>query len=197
VSPIATEHRLADLRTRIANSHGADARKLALLVAVHEILRRRAEVMDASSITVIAEPRRFDPRRWPDGRSEKLDVYERLVQAVRETLPQIVPAGSRVLVVSRGDERMLVSAGLRAEHFPQDGGGGYAGHYPRDGAAAVAHLEALRSAGAEFLALPASAFWWLDHYAELFSHLRPLVVHSDDDVAIYDLRLLAMEGAAT
>jgi hypothetical protein len=196
MSPISAETRLADVRVRIAGWEG-DTRKLALLVAVHEILRRRAEVIDASNAMEVAEPRRFDPTRWPDSRRDKLDAYERLVSAVREMLPRIVPTGAKVLVVSRGDHRLIGLSGLRAEHFPQDVTGSYAGHYPRDGVAAVAHLEALRAAGAEFLAVPATAFWWFDHYADLFSYLRPLVVHADDDVAIYDLRLPTKKGAAT
>ena len=66
-----------------------------------------------------------------------------------------LPAGARVLVVSRGDEDIVDFARHRGEHFPQAEDGRYAGHHPADSAEAIAHLEALREAGAEYLVIPA------------------------------------------
>jgi hypothetical protein len=43
-------------------------------------------------------------------------------------------------------------------------------------------------AGAEFLLVPATAFWWLDHYAEFAVRLETGLYHLDRDCAIFDLR---------
>jgi glycosyltransferase involved in cell wall biosynthesis len=92
-----------------------------------------------------------------------LDQVERVRAQVRATVPQ----GGRVLVMTRGDEALLRIGRRQGGHFPQSPTGFYAGHYPADGAAAVAHLEELRAAGAQYLAIPAEASWWLEHYREL------------------------------
>jgi len=124
--------------------------------------------------------------------------YRRAVERVREAVAENVPAGASVLVVSRGD-RELVDLGDRgASHFPQAADGGYLGYHPRDGADAVARLEAARAAGAEYLVLPATAAWWLEHYADFATHLRdryPLTVH--EACSIFDLRQAeyAVKGA--
>lgn len=93
--------------------------------------------------------------------------YREAVDRVRAQVRAAVPEGGRVLVVSRGDEALLRLGRREAGHFPQSPTGLYAGHYPADGAAAVAHLEELRAAGARYLAIPAEASWWLEHYSEL------------------------------
>ncbi len=92
-----------------------------------------------------------------------LDQVDRVRAQVRATVPQ----GARVLVMTRGDEALLRLGRREGGHFPQSPTGLYAGHYPADGAAAVAHLEELRAAGAQYLAIPAEAGWWLEHYREL------------------------------
>ena len=45
--------------------------------------------------------------------------------------------------------------------------GTYAGHHPADSAEAIAHLEALRAKGAEYIVFPQTALWWLDYYDAL------------------------------
>ena len=79
--------------------------------------------------------------------------------------------------------------GVRAGHFPQDADGGYCGFNPADGAEAIERLEALRSQGAQYLLVPASALWWLDHYAEFREHLQRTCseVHRDDCCVIVSL----------
>lgn len=93
--------------------------------------------------------------------------YRDRVGRVRAQVRATVPEGSRVLIVSRGEESLLRLGRRDTGHFPQSPTGFYAGHYPADGAAAVAHLEELRAAGAQYLAIPAEASWWLEHYPEL------------------------------
>jgi hypothetical protein len=98
--------------------------------------------------------------------------YARLVERVRSAVRDAVPAGASVLVVSKGDEGLLKLDGLRAGHFPQTVRGEYAGHHPADDAAAVAHLDALRAKGAQYLVIPATSVWWLEHYDGFRRHLE-------------------------
>ena len=48
----------------------------------------------------------------------------------------------------------------------------YAGYYPDNSLSAIAHLEALRAEGADYLVFPATAFWWRDKYADFYRHLE-------------------------
>lgn len=104
-------------------------------------------------------------------RSEGLG-YRHLVERVRAALEERVPAGERVLVVSRGDRDLLDLDGIEAGHFPQDSEGRYLGHHPRDSEDALVQLETLREGGASYLVLPATSSWWLDHYEGFAEHLR-------------------------
>jgi len=98
--------------------------------------------------------------------------YRRMVAQVQESVKRAIPAGASVLVVSRGDRELVDLDGREASHFPQDAAGGYLGHHPRDSADAISRLEALRAGGAEYLVLPSTASWWLDHYAGFAGFLR-------------------------
>ena len=89
----------------------------------------------------------------------------------RATSNPSFPAGARVLVVSRGDEDIVDFARHRGEHFPQAADGRYAGHHPADSDEAIAHLASLHEAGADFLVIPGTAQWWLDHYDGFARHL--------------------------
>jgi hypothetical protein len=97
--------------------------------------------------------------------------YSQLILRIREEVRNNVPPASIVLVVNKGDDKLLQLEDREGWHFPQDEQGNYAGYYPADSAAAIAHLEKLRLKGAGFLLIPRTAFWWLDHYQELKTHL--------------------------
>ena len=116
-------------------------------------------------------------------RTDGVDVF-------REVVRRVVPEDATVVVVSRGDGELLKLEGRTGWHFPQRSDGVYAGYYPPDGAAAVKHLEALRERGADFLAFPASALWWLEHYSELADHLEAeyeQIVHHEEAGAVFAL----------
>ena len=99
--------------------------------------------------------------------------YHRLVEEIRAIVERELPAGSSLLVISKGDARLLEFTEHRAGHFPQTPEGEYAGYYPASGREAVAELEELRRArGYEYLLIPATAEWWLMHYGELGEYLR-------------------------
>jgi glycosyltransferase involved in cell wall biosynthesis len=117
-------------------------------------------------------------------------VYSDVLSRFRVLLQRALPANATVAVVSRGDGELLRLEGLDAWHFPQRADGVYLGYYPPDSAAAIQHLEALRAKGAEFLAVPASSLWWLEHYAGFTRHLEDhyeLILHEQDACAIYAL----------
>lgn len=90
---------------------------------------------------------------------------------VRDLVARTVPAGATVLVASRGDDEIVKIEDRNGWHFPQDEHGIWPGFYPADSEEAIAHLEDLRARGAEYLVLPDTAFWWLDHYDGLTKYL--------------------------
>jgi hypothetical protein len=116
--------------------------------------------------------------------------YDRLVERVCAVVGATGPEDSGVVVVSKGDERLLELGVRQAWHFPLGADGGFAGHYPADGRAAVEQLEALRRQGADYVVFPETAFWWLEHYLALRAHLEKnhrAVVRDDDTCMIYEL----------
>jgi glycosyltransferase involved in cell wall biosynthesis len=117
-------------------------------------------------------------------------VYSDAIARFRGLVSRALPRGATVAVVSRGDSDLLELEGVEAWHFPQRGDGVYLGYYPADSAAAIQHLEALRTKGAQFLAIPASSLWWLAHYAGFAQHLDDrytLVLQDESACAIYAL----------
>jgi hypothetical protein len=136
--------------------------------------------------------RRFErkhARAWSPVRTPSRD-YERLLERARRSVPAVLPEGASLAVVSRGDERWTRLGSLRAEHFPKDPSGAWAGWYPADGDEAVRMVEEARRAGIDHLLFPAPGFWWLEHYDELRIHLenQGKVVMQDADVRLYRLQ---------
>jgi hypothetical protein len=135
---------------------------------------------------------------WP---GEKPDAasYRQLIRRARELVRAAVPRGALVLVVSKGDPALLDLYGRPARHFPQTAAGAYAGAYPAGSLAACLHLEALRARGADYLLFPATAEWWLEHYAEFRQHLERryrLAASEPGAGRLYSLRELPAAGAA-
>lgn len=110
------------------------------------------------------------------------------------------PAEAVVAVVSKGDPRLTEFSERSGRHFPADPDGRYSGYYPRTSEEAIARLEAARSEGTEYLCLPATALWWLEHYAGLAAwlgvHCR-LVADQRDTCIVYDLLRSPAEAAAS
>ena len=126
--------------------------------------------------------------------------YRSLVRRVRGLVEATLPSDVAVLVVSKGDEGLLdLGADRKAAHFPQDRDGNYAGFNPADCGSAIVHLEALRARGAEYLLLPSTSLWWLDHYKGLRRHLDRhyrLLLRENDVCAIYSLAEPPAAGVA-
>ncbi|MDX6634543.1 MAG: hypothetical protein QOF06_746 [Solirubrobacterales bacterium] len=121
--------------------------------------------------------------------------YEGMMEGIKALVERSVPPEATLLVVSRGDERLLDLGVRQAWHFPQEDGNVYAGHHPSDSEEAIGHLERLRDRGGEYILFPATALWWLDYYREFAAHLerggRPLVDEPDACV-IYELAKVAV-----
>ena len=76
-------------------------------------------------------------------------------------------------------------------------GGNYDGRRPNDSAEAINRLEAIRARGAQYLLLPATAFWWLDHYQKFREHLDAhyrVIVRDENTCIIFDLRQTKANG---
>lgn len=117
-------------------------------------------------------------------------AYDQLRERLLRIVTDVTPESATVAVVSKGDPRLVELEARRGWHFPRDADGDYAGFHPRASEDAIGHVEALRGAGARFLCLPATAFWWLDHYqglaAWLESHCQ-VVVNDPSTCIVYDL----------
>jgi GT2 family glycosyltransferase len=140
---------------------------------------------------LIARNRDFFEQKWgepwhPYARREDAE-YTALVRRVRQTVCDAVPAGSTVLMVSKGDERLLEFDDLRAWHFPRLPDGSWKGHHPADSAEALAGLEELRAQGAAYIAFPGPMLWWLDFYDELARRLDGRALVREEACAIFEL----------
>ncbi|HEY8666640.1 MAG TPA: hypothetical protein VIL86_08255, partial [Tepidisphaeraceae bacterium] len=122
--------------------------------------------------------------------------YRQLIKMIREKVAANVPERAAILMVSKGDEMMLRHPGRRAWHFPQDHNGVYAGYHPYSSASAIAHLEAMRAKGAQFLVIPETYLWWLEHYREFARHLQNhyrVVLNDASACMIYDLDAISVD----
>ena len=72
---------------------------------------------------------------------------------LRDFLADALPAGARVAVVSKGDDELIRLPGSRPSTFRARSAGATPAP-PPDGTAAIAHLEWVRSNGADFLVFP-------------------------------------------
>jgi GT2 family glycosyltransferase len=143
---------------------------------------------------LLAENKRRYREKWgkpwqPYGRRHG-DGYRALTERVRRLVAEAVPPRSAVLVLSRGDDELVKLSDRKGMHFPQAANGDYAGHHPADSDEVIRQLEEMRARGAEFLVIPQTGHWYLDHYAGFRRHLksryRPIVRRSGTAV-IYGL----------
>jgi GT2 family glycosyltransferase len=140
-----------------------------------------------------ANKQRFEEkwgRPWqPYSRGAKPE-YERMTRRIRKIVAERLPPEAVVLVVSRGDDALLELESRETLHFPRSDEGGWAGHHPATSEDAVAQLEAMRAEGGQFLVLPRTGLWWLDHYREFGEHLErnyAVLVRDAETCVIYSL----------
>jgi hypothetical protein len=131
------------------------------------------------------------PRKSRPAPENGLLDYSNVVERIQLLAKKKLPACAKALVVSKGDDDLLRLGSVIGRHFPYDAAGDYSGFHPHDSEAAIAALEAARSDGAEFLVLPQTAIWWLEHYGDFKKHLeRRYRLHVEERLVcvIYDLR---------
>jgi GT2 family glycosyltransferase len=184
-SPPAVEPRSGEVRAR----RGAPVGHHAVLVEANRLeqeireLQKRLEAAGRDSAQTLPQARQ------PAFTAARRLGYGRLVERIRGVVAQNVPSGSAVLVISRGDRALVELEDCQAGHFPQDPSGRYLGHHPRDSEDAIARLEELRARGADYLVLPATSYWWLEHYHGFAEHLRERYPVTDTGpCSIYGLR---------
>jgi len=117
----------------------------------------------------------------------------RFFERVRQAICAGVPADSTMLIAGRISDELRDVGGRRAQQFPRDGWMFDPERIGERGRLAVAHLEELRHLGAEFLVVPATAFWWLDRVLELKQHLesRYRTAVDENTCKIFALRLVS------
>jgi radical SAM protein with 4Fe4S-binding SPASM domain len=117
------------------------------------------------------------------------EQYLQLVDRIRQMARSAVPPDATVLVVSKGDDRLLDLDCSEAWHFPSGLDGNYIGHHPPDADWAIERLEKARAQGADYLVIPATSFWWMEHYPAFAGHVNRAYVQivEDDSCAIYAL----------
>jgi GT2 family glycosyltransferase len=127
---------------------------------------------------------------------------EDFAEPLRSLVNEHVPAGARVLVVSKYDHEALHLRNHESVPFPHTSDGEPTGYSPESSLGAIAHLEAARARGAEYLAFPETALWWLDYYSDFATYIKEryrAVVHQHGRCAIYSLqhRPLSIEESPT
>src|SRR5262249_13310768 len=150
---------LAESRGRLAR---ADIETNFSEAAIGQLIHDRLEAIRTASNQGAFRRRMFARQRQ----------YRRLPARLAAHVRSRLPGDATVLVVSKGDDRLLNLDGRPAWHFPRGSDGRYAGYYPENSVAAIDHLETLRAQGGQYLLLPSTAFWWLEHYAGLRTHLE-------------------------
>lgn len=127
----------------------------------------------------------FQEKTWTACRN-----YQELAGRVRQAVECVVPAGSTVMVISKGDDQLLELGAARGWHLPQTEQGTYAGYHPADSETAIAQVQALHERGADYLLIPQPSFWWLDYYGEFANYLVRYgeQIWSDPHCVLYRLR---------
>jgi hypothetical protein len=126
-----------------------------------------------------------------------LSEYDEIVLKTREAVTRDVPAGAKVMVITKGDGQLLDLAGRPACHFPLDESGHYSDGNPADSSEAVNHLESARARGFDYLIIPRTAFWWLDFYKSFHDHLNACyqLVCKNEECTIYKLEPVSKKGS--
>ena len=157
---------------QIQRSHGRGVARRQFLSAVEDVLARAAKSATTASLSdVVTGSSGVSaggmPGAQPTGRSK----YRQEVDDIRKIVHYALPPWTRVAVVSKGDPALVDLCDREGWHFPCDAEGRYIGYHPANSGEAIAHLETIRTLGANYLVIPATMQWWLDHYSEFARHL--------------------------
>ena len=133
----------------------------------------------------------YNVRTWTDRSLTKEEVYtwRRRISLASQDIEALIPPDATYILVDqeqvRGD---LVPDRRRIVPFLEHDGL-YWG-LPSDDVTAIRELERLRRAGASFMAFAWPAFWWFDHYRELYGYLCSTYrcIWKNDQLIVFDLR---------
>jgi glycosyltransferase involved in cell wall biosynthesis len=160
-------------RDRITAVHSPDAVCERLLAALHAVFERSPKPIWMAEQLQLGLP---------------TTKYADMARKFRIVAQRQVPVDVPLLVVSKGDDTLVDVPGCRVEHFPQNEDGEHLGWHPADGDDVCARLDVQRARGPHYLALPATAMWWLQRYAGLTAYLEEhyeLAVREDDTCMIW------------
>jgi hypothetical protein len=118
----------------------------------------------------------------PDGWRERSWLHR--FPRMRARIEELVPEGERIVLVDDAQVGPEVAPGREVVPFTERDGD-YWGP-PADDAEAVGELDRLVGADGGWVVVAWTAFWWLDHYAGMDSHLRAIssaVVEDDFMIA--------------
>lgn len=151
------------------------------LVGLHQVqLNRDAEIMGTLGSVL---------SRHSIGAPASI-YHRRLVEHIRQRVAAALPAGARVLVATYGDQAMLELGSALTQSFPRSVPGVSADYTDISDDDAIAQLNALVAAGAEYLVVPSPALAWLANHPALTQHLADnhgLVVDERGVVTVYAL----------
>jgi PEP-CTERM/exosortase A-associated glycosyltransferase len=145
----------------VIQSSGADSQTQELRPAVTSM----ASTVDSDNAVPTQSERELDTIAHRIERQE-------LVVRIREQVQKFVPPGSRIAVISDGDDELVRYATVEGWHFPQAADGAYAGYSPASSHDALEHLKSMIAKGATHLLLPPESFWWLEFYSSFEHYLQ-------------------------
>jgi FkbM family methyltransferase len=112
--------------------------------------------------------------------------YDQLVIRIREAVDALLPVDCTVAVLGKGDPELLKLSGRRAYHLPADEQGGYLGYHPANSEEAIRQFKSAIAKGADYLLIPSTSLWWLEHYADFCKEMEASseAVLVDDDLCL-------------
>ena len=116
--------------------------------------------------------------------------YSGLIDQVTSMVTAMVPSSQTVLMVSKGDERLLRLGSRTGWHFPRAPTAVLPVITRPTATQAITQLETLRERGASYIVFPATSMWWLDQYPDFSQHLESryqCLIRDDRICAIYAL----------
>ena len=160
-------------------------------IAVHEFLGSRQLAHRIEGVTAAEDGYagyrcaifRKGGTNWNDTR-EWLDRIDRAVDEIARQ----VPAPREFVLVDQGELAPVHPRMSRGRAFIERAGRDWGP--PADGVAGIQVVEQHRLAGIRELVFTWSAFWWLEEYPELATHLRSRyrLAHQSANVLVFDLR---------
>jgi glycosyltransferase involved in cell wall biosynthesis len=125
---------------------------------------------------------KIEPAVW------KANSWWRRLEIAAEEITALIPPGAPFILVDQDEWGLEVTSKRHPIPFLERDGI-YWGP-PPDDAVAIRELERLRQGGARFMVFAWCAFWWLQHYSKMSSHLwaQYACCLQNDRLVVFDLR---------